>query len=327
MGIEAKNSFTRRLDGILSHLVTADQVGLIMAQVSDALQYYDMEEIEQGSQAKDDLLDAYVANLTVECKSQKTIDRYVYVIRRMMDFVKVSTREISVYHLRNYLASEKARGIADTTMEGYREIFSAYFNWLQREGLIRDNPTSNLGPIKCAQKEKKIYSDVDFERLNQTCVQVRDLAIIHFLDATGCRVSEMTGLDRTDVNLNGMEAVVRGKGDKQRHVYLDQIATMYLKEYLASREDDNPALFLNRYGRRLQPGGVRFMLCELAEAAGVDHVHPHKFRRTLATDLARHGMPVQEIAKIMGHAKLDTTMKYVLLDTEETKQSYRRYRA
>ena len=326
MGIEAKTSFTKRMEGILSHLVTVDQAGLIMAAVSDALQHYDINETESGVDSQDDLLDAYAADLSVSCKSQKTIDRYVYIIRRMMAYVKVPTREITVYHLRNYLASEKARGIADITLKGDREVFSAYFNWLQREKLITDNPTANLSPIKCAEKEKKIYSDAEYERLNKTCNKTRDLAIIHFLGASGCRVSEMTDLDRDDVDISGMEAVVRGKGNKERPVYLDQVATMYLKEYLDTRKDDNPALFLNRYGNRLGQGGVRCMLCTLAKKAKVDHVHPHKFRRTLATDLARRGMPVQEIAKIMGHVKLDTTMKYVLLNKEETKQSYRRYR-
>lgn len=325
MAIEAKSSFVTALEHRLGATVPADMVSQIMAAVSDIMEGYDMEQKDSVTPETDDLLDAYVADLTVRCKSQKTIDRYVYVIRRMMEFAKVPTRQISVFHLRNYLAAEKARGIADTTMEGYREIFSAYFNWLQREKLIQDNPVVNLSAIKCAKREKKIYSDVDFERLNQTCTSIRDRAIIHFLGATGCRISEMTELNRDDVNLSGMECRVHGKGDKERTVFLDQIAVMYLQQYLAERKDDNPALFLNQQGTRLRPGGVRFMLCTLAADAGVDHVHPHKFRRTLATDLSRRGMPVQEIAAILGHEKLDTTMKYIALDKDDVKQSYRRY--
>ena len=327
MGIEAKSNFTRRLESILGHVVTADQVGVIMAEVSDALQYYELDEIAPDTSAADDLLSAYISALTVEGRAQKTIDRYVYVIRRLMDHAKVPTRQVSVYHIRAYLAAEKARGIADSTLEGYREIYSAYFNWLQRESLIDKNPAANLSTIKCAKKEKKTYSDTDFEKLNQACSSARDRAIIHFLDATGCRISEMTGLDRGSVNLTAMECTVHGKGDKERTVYLDQVAAMYLREYLADRTDDCPALFVNRRGERLQPGGVRHMLCMLAKASGVEHVHPHRFRRTLATDLARHGMPVQEIAIILGHDKIETTMQYVNLDKDDIKQSYRRFYA
>ena len=165
----------------------------------------------------------------------------------------------------------------------------------------------------------------ELERLNRCCTNRRDRAILHFLRSTGCRISEVTELDRSVVNIESLECVVHGKGNKERTVYLDDVAGMVLAEYLDSRTDDNPALFVNRYKERMQPGGVREMLNKLAEAAGVDHVHPHKFRRTLATNMSRHGMPIQEVAKILGHEKLDTTMKYVVLNKDDVKASYRRF--
>ena len=242
-----------------------------------------------------------------------------------MAFAKVPTRRISVYHLRNYLTHEKERGICENTLEGYREIFSAYFNWLQRESLIDRNPCVNLGVIKVPKKEKKTYTDAELERLNWFCGNIRDRAILHFLRSTGCRISEVTELNRDQVNLEALECVVHGKGDKERTVYLDDVAGMLLKEYLKKRKDDVPALFINKRQDRFQPNGIRAMLKKLAANAGVEHVHPHKFRRTLATDLARHGMPIQEVAKVLGHEKLDTTMKYVVLNKDDVKASYRRY--
>ena len=324
MAIDAKVSFMNRMKEQLSGVLTVDQMAHVEKIGFMLLDGFDMAELI-GDTGPDDLLDSYVAAMKVECRSPKTIERYIYIIGKLMAFAKVPTRRISVYHLRNYIAAEKERGIQDSTLEGYREIFSAYFNWLQREALIEKNPCTNLGVIKCAKKEKKTYSDRELERLNRCCNTARDRAILHFLRSTGCRISEATGLNRDQVDLERLECVVHGKGNKDRVVYLDDVAGMVISEYLAERKDDMPALFVGLRGERLQPGGVRVMLKGLAERAGVDHVHPHKFRRTLATDLARRGMPIQEVARVLGHEKLDTTMKYVVLNKDDIKASYRRY--
>ena len=322
--IDAKVSFMTQLEAGLTDTLTVEQMKKMKTVGYSILDKFDLVELADEME-QDDLLDCYVSAMKVECRSQKTIDRYVYVIGRMMEFVKVPTRRVSVYHLRNYLTHEKERGICEQTLEGYREIFSAYFNWLQRESLIDRNPCVNLGVIKVPKKEKKTYTDAELERLNWFCGNIRDRAILHFLRSTGCRISEITGLNRDQVNLELLECVVHGKGNKERTVYLDEVAGMLLAEYLNGRIDDVPALFINKQHDRLNPGGVRAMLNKLAEKAGVDHVHPHKFRRTLATGLARHGMPIQEVAKVLGHEKLDTTMKYVVLNKDDVKASYRRY--
>jgi site-specific recombinase XerD len=313
-----------QMEAGMADTLTVEQMKKMQTVGYAILDKFDLVELADEME-QDDLLDCYVSTMKVECRSQKTIDRYVYVIGRMMEFVKVPTRRVSVYHLRNYLTHEKERGICEQTLEGYREIFSAYFNWLQRESLIDRNPCVNLGVIKVPKKEKKTYTDAELERLNWFCGNIRDRAILHFLRSTGCRISEITGLNRDQVNLELLECVVHGKGNKERTVYLDEVAGMLLAEYLNGRIDDVPALFINKQHDRLNPGGVRAMLNKLAEKAGVEHVHPHKFRRTLATGLARHGMPIQEVAKVLGHEKLDTTMKYVVLNKDDVKASYRRY--
>ena len=323
--IDAKISFVEQLKEELKDQLTMEQISRMMSAAYRILDRFEMSEIPDEETETDDMLNSYVSALKVECRSQKTIDRYVYIIGKLMDFAKVPTRRVSVHHLRNFLTQEKERGICENTLEGYREIFSAYFNWLQRESLIDKNPCVNLGVIKVPKKEKKTYTDAELERLNWFCGNIRNRAILHFLRSTGCRISEVTELNRDAVNLEALECVVHGKGNKERTVYLDEVAGMLLQQYLNERKDDVPALFVNRFGDRLKPGGVRVMLNELAEKAQVEHVHPHKFRRTLATDLTRHEMPIQEVAKILGHEKLDTTMKYVVLNKDDIKASYRRF--
>lgn len=324
MAMEAKASFLNQMEKRLGAEVTAEDMATMLRICADVLDgFHLIEHAVQDEQ--DDLLDCFLSALKVQGRSQKTIDRYHYIITRMLKDIGAPTRKVTVYHLRAYIAKEKERGINDSTLEGYREIFSSYFNWLQREALIEKNPTSNLGTIKVPKKTKQIYTDVDIEKLRQHCKTQRDKALISFLEATGCRISEVMELNRDSVDLQNLQCVVHGKGNKERMVYLDAVTAMHIREYLKSRTDDNEALFIGKRKERLTPGGVRIMLKKLAEKANVEHVHPHKFRRTLATNLTRHGMPIQEVASILGHEKLDTTMRYVVLDNETTKSAYRRY--
>ena len=204
-------------------------------------------------------------------------------------------------------------------------MLSAYFGWLWREGLIERNPMGNLGTIKVPKVQKKCFSDTDIEKLVRESKTQRDAAIIRFLSSTGCRISEMTSLDRDSIDFEKLECVVHGKGDKERIVFLSPVAGMVLQEYLKTRTDDEPALFIGCRKERITPGGVRTMLKTLAEIAGVQHVHPHKFRRTRATELCRHGMAIQTVAKILGHEKIDTTMRYVNIEREDLKSDLRRY--
>ena len=325
MAIEAKAVLLSSLSTRLSPIVTAESRDRVLECVAQLLDGFNVEVRSDVALQQDDLLDAYISALQVEGKSAKTIERYRYVLARTLETLGVPVRGVNVYHLRRYLAEEKERGISDRTLEGYRQVFSAFFNWLQREGLIQQNPTANLGPIKYAKKIKTTYSAVDMERLKLACDSKRDKAIICFLAATGCRISEMTALNRDDVDLNNLECTVFGKGSKERTVYLDAVAGMVLREYLDERTDDHPALFIGKGTDRITPHGVRFMMTKLQDKSMVDHVHPHKFRTTRATDLIRHGMPIQEVAAILGHEKLDTTMKYVVLDKTDIKNSYRKY--
>lgn len=325
MAIDAKVSFIGMMEKELAGVLTVEQMETLRKTTVSLLDQFEMSEIRPEDLQDDDLLDCYLSAMKVQCRSPKTIARYEYVIRRMMESVKVPTRRISVYHLRNYLAGEKERGVNDSTLEGTRQVFSAYFNWLQRESLIERNPTANLGAIKCAKKEKKRYSEIEIMKLIDSCAGVRDRAIIHFLSSTGCRISEMTQLNRDDLDLEKLECVVHGKGNKERTVFMSEVAGEMIRAYLMTRKDTEPALFIGIRNERLQPNGVRMMLNTLAGKAGVEHVHPHKFRRTLATELTRRGMPIQEVARILGHEKIDTTMRYIAMNKDQVKADYRRY--
>lgn len=324
MAIEAKAVLLKGLEQQLSTQITAADMVRVLSAVSDQLAAFQVTQMER-SRNLDDLLEAYISAMQIGGLSEKTIARYTYLIRRMMEAVNVPTRNITVYHLRQYLAKEKARGISDRTLESTRQVFNAYFNWLFREKLIDDNPVANLGAIKYAKKIKIVFTDVDIERMKFCCKTLRDRAIVSFLLSTGCRISEMCRLNRDDVDMNALECRVLGKGNKERTVFLAPVCAMLLREYLSQRVDALPALFIGRGSNRLSPNGVRKMLEGLEAESSVEHVHPHKFRRTLATNLIRHGMPIQEVAAILGHEKLDTTMQYVVLDKSDIKSSYKKY--
>lgn len=326
MSFEAKKSFENKVKMKLREFLPVETFDKTMAAISETLFMFDMEQKTFDHSASDDLLTMYIDTLAVEGRSPKTIERYRYVISRMLADVAVPTNEITVYHLRNYLAKQKET-VNNSTLEGTRQVFSAYFNWLKREGAINVNPVLNLSPIKTRKKVREAFSDVDIEKLKLCCHTLRDKAIICFLYATGCRISEMTQLNIDDVDIDNLECKVLGKGNKERTVFLDPVCGMTLREYLNSRTDHEEALFVEtkQPHNRLEPGGVRTMLNKLEELSGVEHVHPHKFRRTRATNLIKHGMPIQEVASILGHEKLDTTMKYVVMDKQDIKNAYKKY--
>lgn len=323
---EIKVTFLQELERVLSTRTTAADLPVVLASVSDVLEHYDFSRVNrQDVPCSLDLLDTWLSAMKVQGRSPKTIEAYSYLINRLVRDLQIPIREITVYHLRSWLTKEKERGISDGTLEGNRQVFSSMFGWLWREGLIDKNPVSNIGTIKSPKKVREPYADVDIEQLKAACSSPRNMAILSFLLATGCRISEVTGLNRDDINFADKEVIVLGKGNKERTVFFDDVTALHLHRYLATRTDDNPALFIGKRKERLLPGGVRIMLKTLAAAAGVEHVHPHKFRRTLATMLIAHGMPIQEVAAILGHEKLDTTMRYIRLDKSSVKNSYKRY--
>ena len=327
MSVTAKQRLLKETERQLKTFLLEKDINSVLDILSANLSSYAVEEHPNESCSNDaqEMLDIYCDTKRLQGCSEKSITRSVYTLRRLFSALNVPVREITVFHIRSYLGKEKERGIADSTLEGNRSVYCSFFGWCQKEGLLKDNPCANLAPIKCAKKVKTPYSETDIEKLKEKCRNPRDKAIIFFLLATGCRISEACSLNRSDLDLVNFECKVRGKGNKERVVFFDGVTAMMLERYLNKRKDDCEALFINRSDERIQPGGVRKMLRQLGAESGVERVHPHKFRRTLATNLINNGMPIQDVAAVLGHDKLDTTMEYVYQSKENVRNSYRKY--
>ena len=326
MSIVSKQIFLKEIEEGLADTITVTQLKSVVDTLTNTLGVYEMERLQdEGHQQEfDDMLQVFVDAKRISGTSEKTIQRYTYILKKFRESCNTPIRHITVFDLRGFLMKEKARGVSDRTIEGYRDVFSSFFGWVTREGLLPQNPCGNLTTVKCRREVRLPFTDVDIEKLKECCQRTRDKALICFLLSTGCRISEVCGLNKSDVDILHKECRVLGKGNKERIVYMDDITAMMLTRYICERTDDCDALFVGKGDKRLLPNGVRTMLHQIAEKANVEDVHPHRFRRTLATNLINRGMPIQEVARILGHDKIDTTMTYVYINNERVKNSYQK---
>lgn len=327
MSIADKQVLLKKISSILGDELTVTKLNESMEKISDSFSNFSVEHVPQQNldNASGELIKAFIEAKIIEGRSPKTIERYKYCINRMIKIVNLPIQSINVFHIRKYLMTERGRGCSDRTVEGFRNVMSSFFGWLHREGLIESNPVANIGPIKCMKKVRQPFTDVDLEKLKECCETTRNCAVVFFLLFTGCRISEVCSLNRDDVDFRNMECTVLGKGNKQRKVFINDVTGMMIWRYLTDRTDSSPALFAGKGTDRMTPGGMRFMLKCVAERAGVENVHPHRFRRTLATNLISRGMPIQDVAFILGHEKLDTTMQYVYLNERNIRNEYEKY--
>ena len=326
MSMDAKLALVQDLEEAMEDDLTVSAMKKLKDALSGLLSDYDVEMHNTGEKNEnDDLLTAYLDAKRVEGLAPKTLKRYEYVLGKLLESACLPLNKMQVGNLRTYLAAEKDRGISDRTLNGERSVFCSCFGWLYAEGLINRNPCGNMNKIRYAQKVRLPYSDTDIELMKEACDTLRDRTIIAFLLSTGARISEVCALNRDDIDFQNAECKVLGKGNKERKVYIDNVAGMLLRRYFLSRKDDSPALFVGRASERLEPGGVRRMLKRIEAVSGVENVHPHRFRRTLATSLIDHGMSIQEVAAILGHSNINTTMTYIYIKQENVKNNYRKY--
>lgn len=309
---------------IIEEFVNYD-TNVLTNKITTLLNFYDVTVKENDVLDYKTYLGCFIDAKSIEGRSKQTLERYKYILNKFFEAENVAVENVTIFHLRNYLSREKERGIKDSTLNGTREIFNAFFGWLYKEGLLKINPCLNLSSIKCSKEIRFPFNDAEIEKLKDHCTSLRDKALICFLLSTGCRVSEVCNLNIDDVNFQKLECKVLGKGNKERIVYLNEVSEMWLKKYLESRNDSSKALFASRRAQRLTPGGIRAKLRTISDNAGVENVHPHRFRRTLATNLINHGMSIQEVAKILGHEKIDTTMTYIYIDQENVKNAYKKF--
>ena len=275
-----------------------------------------------------ELLELFLTAKEVEGCSSRTIAYYESTISGMSITIAKPYTHIESNDLRRYLNEyESERNVSKVTIDNIRRILSSFFSWLEDEDYIVKSPVRRIRRVKTAKVTKEILSDEDLETLRDNCSNARDLALVDMLATTGMRVGELVGLNRDDVNLQERECIVTGKGNKQRPVYLDARAKLHLQTYLQTRTDNSPALFvsLDASATRLSIGGVEARLRELGRSCGIHRVHPHKFRRTLATHAIDKGMPIEQVQKLLGHARIDTTMHYAMVNQNNVKVSHRKY--
>ncbi|MCE5287564.1 MAG: tyrosine-type recombinase/integrase [Pelosinus sp.] len=274
------------------------------------------------------LLDVFIAAKRIEGCSEKSLKYYGSTVCQMLGGVDKPVREISTDDLRGYLAGyQKDRKSSKVTIDNMRRIFSSFFGWLEDEDYILKSPVRRIHKVKTDKPIKETFSDESLELLRDACEEIRDLAMVDLLASTGMRVGELTNLNREDVNFHERECVVLGKGGSERVVYFDARAKIHLLNYLGSRSDTNSALFvsLTLPYERLLIGGVETRLREIGRRADMQKVHPHKFRRTLATRAIDKGMPIEQVQRLLGHVKIDTTMHYAMVNQTNVKNSHRKF--
>lgn len=264
----------------------------------------------------------------IEGCSERTLQYYRVTIEHMFGSIETPIRKITTDEIRGYLVDyQKVNNCSKVTVDNVRRNMSSFFSWLEEEDYILKSPMRRIHKIKTKQPVKETITDEMIEKLRDNCTCVRDLAMIDLLYSTGIRVGELVGLNISDIDFEERECIVFGKGDKERRVYFDAKAKLHLQEYIESRTDDNPALFvtLDAPHARLKISGVEIRVRELGRKLNIDKIHPHKFRRTMATRAIDKGMPIEQVQKILGHSQIDTTMQYAIVNQNNVKVSHRRY--
>ena len=274
------------------------------------------------------LVEKFLSAKAIEGCSPKTINYYKQTINNMYKYIDKSFVCISTDDLRHYLIDYQINGnLSRVTVDNVRRILSSFFGWLEDEDYILKSPVRRIHKVKSITTIKDTYSDEDLEIMRDNCDNLRDLAIIDMLASTGMRVGEMVLLNRCDVDFQERECVVLGKGSKERIVYFDARTKLHLKNYLASRQDNNPALFvtLKAPHQRLQIGGIERRLRDIGKKLKIQQIHPHKFRRTLATIAIDKGMPIEQLQKLLGHQRIDTTLQYAMVKQSNVKIAHKRF--
>lgn len=273
-------------------------------------------------------LQLYLSRKKIEGKSQKTIEFYRFHLEHSLSWLNKPIADINEDDLLGYMMLYKEkRNISDSYLDTIRRIFTSFFGWCRRKGYLVKDPAEALEKIKVEKLIKEPFSDVELEKIRQSCKTSRDRAIVEMFYATGMRVSEMEQLNRTEVDFLTNTIIITGKGKKQRRVYFTPVAGLHLQEYLNTRTDNDIALFVNErapYGRTRKESYER-MMRKIGKQTGIDKCHPHRFRRTMATNCIKKGMPVEEVKEILGHDSITTTMIYAEIDSENVKHDHRKF--
>ena len=320
---------TEIMQAMLPHLDNARLVQLKQA-LEQTLSRYDVNEvdgsIEEGNDR--DLIEKFISAKRIEGCSEKSLKYYRATIEALVSAVGKNVKSVLTEDLRTYLTEyQNEHQSSRVTIDNIRRILSSFFSWLEDEDYIIKSPVRRIHKVKTTKNVKDTFSDEDLENMRDSCDELRDLAMIDLLSSTGMRVGEMVLLNRADINFSERECVVLGKGSKERIVYFDAKAKLHLQQYLDSRTDDNPALFVSLRApyERIKIGGIEYRFREMGKRLNIPKVHPHKFRRTLATVAIDKGMPIEQLQQLLGHQRIDTTLHYAMVKQSNVKAAHRKY--
>lgn len=327
-----KEKLINEIENAMSGVLTFEQTAHLSTSLLQILSKYNV--VADGDTAHEDfvsnarLLEIFLSAKQVEGCSLKTIQYYESTIRHLFNDMPKNIADYTTEDIRAYLAVfQSKRKSSKVTIDNIRRIFSSFFAWLEEEDYILKSPVRRIHKVKTGTQVKEVLSDESLEILRDNCKHIRDLAIIDLLTSTGIRVGELVKLNRNDINFQERECIVFGKGNKERMVYFNARTKIHLQQYLKSRKDKNPALFVSlaKPHHRLEISGVELRLRQIGRKLKINRVHPHKFRRTLATMAIDKGMPVEQVQRLLGHVKIDTTMHYAMVNQTNVKLSHRKY--
>ena len=320
---------TEVMQQMLPYLDNA-QLKQLKQVMEQTLFHYEVNRAEAMSEEDDskELIAMFIAAKRIEGCSEKTLKYYQTTIDAMVSSLDKNVRHILTEDLRTYLTEYQSKNNSGrVTIDNIRRILSSFFSWLEDEDYIMKSPVRRIHKVKTASNIKETYSDEDLEKMRDNCDEARDLAMIDMLASTGMRVGEMVLLNRDDIDFSERECVVFGKGDKERIVYFDARTKIHLQEYLDSRTDENPALFVTLRApyNRIQIGGIERRLRGMGKKLNISKVHPHKFRRTLATMAIDKGMPIEQLQRLLGHQRIDTTLQYAMVKQSNVKLAHKKF--
>ena len=321
-----KEIITEVLQRMLPYL-NNQQLDQLKSTVDSVLTKYVIAD-DSIIQSSEEFVSKFIGAKRIEGCSEKTLNYYRKTITDMLSSIEKEAMHITTEDLRKYLTDyQEKKKISKVTVDNIRRILSSFFSWLEDEDYILKSPVRRIHKVKTTSTVKETYTDEALEQMRDSCAELRDLAMIDMLASTGMRVGELVLLNRNDINFNERECVVLGKGNKQRIVYFDARTKIHLQKYLESRADTDEALFvtLKSPHTRLTIGGVEVRIRGLGKSLGMDKVHPHKFRRTLATVAIDKGMPIEQLQQLLGHKRIDTTLQYAMVKQSNVKNAHRKY--
>lgn len=327
-----KRTVIQTVVNAMSSVLSKETLSLLEITLKQTLTDYEVipsvSEEERQVKANAELLQAFLSAKKIEGCSDKTIDYYQSTIKTLFSTVRKSIRNISTNDIRCYLSNyQEQRKVGRVTIDNMRRIFSSFFAWLEDEDYIVKSPVRRIHRVRTESLVKEVLTDENMEVLRDSCQEIRDIAMIDLLASTGMRVGELVNLNRDDIDFHERQCVVFGKGNKEREVYFNARTKIHLQNYLNSRTDNNPALFvsLSKPHSRLTISGIEVRLRLLGRKVNIAKVHPHKFRRTLATMAIDKGMPIEQVQRLLGHVKIDTTLHYAMVNQNNVKMAHRKY--